>query len=59
MWICVASTVSEEGKACLTSMDMSGSKLWETVMDRKPGVLSPWGLTESDMTGQLNNNLLL
>ena len=33
------------------SMDMSLSKLWELVMDRKPGVLQSMGLQKSDMTG--------
>ena len=38
------------------SMDMSLSKLWEIVKDRKPGMLySPWGCKESDTTEQLNN----
>ena len=37
------------------AMDMSLSKLWELVMDRKPGRLqSPWGVKELDMTEQLN-----
>ena len=38
------------------SMDMSLSKLQEIVKDRKPGMCSPWGHKESDMTEQLNNN---
>ena len=33
------------------SMDVSLSKLWEWVMDRKPGVLQSMGLQKSDMTG--------
>ena len=37
------------------AMDMRLSKLWELVMDRKPGGLqSPWGVKELDMTEQLN-----
>ena len=36
-------------------MDMSLSKLWETVKDRV--CCSPWGLGESDMSKQLNNNI--
>ena len=37
------------------SMDMSLSKLWELVMDRKPGVLQSMGShKESDMTVRLN-----
>ena len=38
------------------SMDMSLSKLQETVKDRKPGVLQSTVCQESDMTEQLNNN---
>ena len=37
------------------SMDMSLSKLWEIVKDRKPGMLySPWGCKESDTTERLH-----
>ena len=36
------------------SMDVSLSKLWELVMDRKPGVLQSMGLQKSDMTGWCN-----
>ena len=36
------------------SMDMSLSKLWELVMDRRPGVLQSMDLKESDRTEQLN-----
>ena len=36
------------------SMDMSLSKLWETVKDRK--ACSPWGDKQPDMTQRLNNN---
>ena len=35
------------------SMDMSLSKLWELVMDRK-ACCSPWGCKESDMIEQLD-----
>ena len=34
-------------------MDMSLSKLWELVMEAKPGVLQSMGL-QRDTTGQLN-----
>ena len=37
------------------SMDMRLSKLRETLKDRKPGVLHPWGSKESDMTELLSN----
>ena len=33
-----------------SSMDMNLGKLWELVMDRKPGGCSPWGHKESDTT---------
>ena len=36
------------------SMDMSLSKLWETVKDREA---CPWGHKESDPTERLNNTL--
>ena len=32
------------------SVDVSLSKLWELVMDRKPGMLLSWGHKESDRT---------
>ena len=32
------------------AMDMNLGKLWELVMDRKPGGCSPWGHKESDTT---------
>ena len=32
------------------SMNMSLNKLWDTVKDRKPGVLQSMGCKESDMT---------
>ena len=35
-------------------MDMSLSKLWELLMDRKSGIWSPWGCKQSDTTEGLN-----
>ena len=39
------------------SMDLSLSKLRETVKDRSLACCSPQGRKESDTTSQLNNNL--
>ena len=40
----------------IDSMDMSLSKLRETVWTGKPGVLQSMGHTELDRTEQVNNN---
>ena len=43
----------------LDSMDMSLSKLQETVKDREVWHAAFYGVTESDITERLNNNILL
>ena len=40
------------------SMDMSLSKFWEMVEDREDCCAAVYGITESDMTEQLNNNVV-
>ena len=41
----------------IESIDMSLSKLWEIVKDRKAWCCSPRGGKESDTTKSLNNNI--
>ena len=38
------------------AMDMNLGKLWEMVRDRESWHATVFGVAESDMTGQLNNN---
>ena len=38
------------------SMDMSMTKLWETVKDREAWSAAVYGVTDLDTTKQMNNN---
>ena len=41
------------------AMDMNLGKLWEMVRDREAWYAAIHGITESDMTGRLNSNMII